>query len=95
MEKRNVKFNFRGAIIYVLLLAVSNLLIIFLNDFIDYRGLIFLGNAFVIGFIFPMVTLYSNNREKFRWKKYIYFSITTSIAMLIICELFIYPFIKF
>lgn len=95
MGRRKIQVKFKGSMLYAFILMIINLALITLSDFIAYKGLIFLGNVIAIGFIFPLVTLYVDHKERFMWKKYLYFSILTCLALFTVCELFVYRFIEF
>lgn len=81
--------NFSGATIYVVSLAVFNILLILANSVIKYDLLIYYGNIIAISIIFPLIKLNQASSGKIKLKSFLYFSIMTFICMTVICHLFI------
>lgn len=90
---KNNPVSFRNAFIYVGLLIAINTVVIFLNLKINSERFIFLANVGAISLIFPYVILFLDKKEKFALKRYAYFVGLTFIALVIICNLFIYRII--
>lgn len=84
--------KFLGATVTIIGLAVINLIIIYLNDTLHSDSLTFFGNTIGIGLLFPAGLLYIDRKEKFNWKRYLYFVIATSFAIGIIMYLFVQKF---
>ena len=92
MMSKRIQPKFLGSVVFVIGLAVVNLLIILLNDYFHSKGLTFFGNVISIGFLFPYVLLYIDHKQKFNWKKYLSLSIQTIIAVGIVAYLFVMRF---
>lgn len=60
--------EFKSSLCFIIGLAVVNLIIIFLNDILHSKGLMFFGNVVTIGFLFPGTLLYIQRKEKFNLK---------------------------
>ncbi|WP_179394265.1 hypothetical protein [Lacticaseibacillus absianus] len=84
--------NFLSAAVFIGGLAIINLVIIFLNDTLHSKPLMFFGNTIGIGLLFPAVLLYIERKEKFVLPRYLYFVVMTTIAMSILMYLFVYRF---
>ncbi len=84
--------NFKSASLFILGLAVVNLIIIFLNDYFHCRAIMFFGNVIAIGLLFPATLLYTERKEKFNLYRYLYFVLMTMIASAILMYLFVYRF---
>lgn len=87
------KIRFGSSILYVVGLLLANILLIVLQPYISYEGLLFLGNVMVISLLFPAVKLYLDQKENFSLKRYLYFALMTFIALFVVCELFVYRLI--
>lgn len=95
MKKTNnsgIMPDFKSAIVFIIGLAIVNLIIIFLNDTFHSKPLMFFGNVIAIGFLFPATLLYVKRKEKFKIGRYLYFSFMTMMATGILMYLFVYRF---
>ncbi|AYE37265.2 hypothetical protein D1B17_00750 [Companilactobacillus zhachilii] len=92
MMSKRIQPKFLGSVVFILGLAIVNLLIIMLNDYFHSKGLMFFGNVISIGLLFPYTLLYIDQKQKFNWKKYLSFSVQTMIAVGIITYMFVMRF---
>jgi len=92
MMSKRIQPKFLGSIVFIVGLAIINLLIILLNDYFHSKGLTFFGNVISIGFLLPYTLLYIDRKQKFSWKRYLSFSIQTMIAEGIITYMFVMRF---
>lgn len=84
------KSRFLNALVYVLCLLIINIILIYFSTIYNSKKLLFWGNILAISFVFPMIILYFEKKEPFKWKRYIYFTFLTFVVMFMICNLFIY-----
>lgn len=82
--------RYLNAVVYVLLLLIVNVILIYFSTKYHSEKIIFWGNLLTISLLFPSIVLYLDKKEKFNWKRYIYFTFLTFLAMFVICHLFIY-----
>ena len=96
MKKMNntkkTQLKFKGTILFVAGLAIVNLIIIVVMDVWPCKALMFFGNVVSIGLLFPSTLLYGDYKEKFNFKRYIYFAVMTMIVSGILMYLFVYRF---
>ena len=90
--KKRKQPNFLSASVFIADLAILNLALIFLNDYVHSDALTFWGNTIGIGLLFPASLLYIERKEKFVLKRYLYFAAMTTVAIGILMYLFVIKF---
>lgn len=91
-NSNRVQPKFKGTVLFISGLLVINLIIIAIMDFWPCKALMFFGNIIAIGLLFPAALLYVDRKEKFNFKRYLYFVTMTMIASGILMYIFVYRF---